>query len=97
MVSVNVRGKTYTLDDMQRWFVQIREFPSILSFGHGKNQVMGEGQSGGREVCEIVHEAENKFVAKLGIKKYQEEHDKIMRKKGQGGIRPHLGEGRSNV
>jgi enolase len=91
MVSVTVKGKTYTLDDMQQWFVQIRGFPSILCIGKGKNRVCGEGQFGGRQVTELVHEIENKFTAKIGQAKYQEEIDKIMRKKGQGGIKPHLG------
>jgi hypothetical protein len=83
MVTVEVRGKKYTLDDMQKWFVQIRGFPSILVFGHGRNQVTGEGQAGGRAVYEIVHEAESEFVSKMGGRKYQEEIDAIMRKKGQ--------------
>lgn len=79
--SVDVGGKKYTLDDMQRWFVQIRGFPSILYFGHGKNLVAGEGQSGGRYVSEIVHEAENKFVGKLGAEEYQRKIDALMKKR----------------
>lgn len=79
--SVEVDGKRYTLDDMQRWFVQIRGFPSILYFGHGKNQVAGEGQSGGRYVSEIVHEAENKFVSKLGEEEYKRKIDALMKRK----------------
>jgi len=79
--SVEIDGKRYTLEDMQRWFVQIRGFPSILYFGHGKNQVAGEGQSGGRYVSEIVHEAENKFVDKLGAEEYQRKIDVLMKKR----------------
>ena len=80
MVSVKVNNKTYTLKDMQKWFVQIRGFPSILYFGSGKNQVSGEGQSGGRMVSDIAKEAERKFIEILGIPKYQEGIDKLMKK-----------------
>jgi hypothetical protein len=78
---VIVDGKRYTLEDMRDWFIQIRGFPSILVFGKGKNQIMGEGQSGGRYVTENVHKVENAFVEKLGQEKYTEKMDKLMGKK----------------
>jgi hypothetical protein len=77
---VIVDGKKYTLKDMKDWFIQIRGFPSILYFGKGKNQITGEGQSGGRYVTENVHKVENAFVEKLGQEKYTEKMDKLMEK-----------------
>ena len=78
---VIVDGKKYTLGDMKDWFIQIRGFPSILYFGKGKNQIAGEGQSGGRYVTENVHEVENAFVEKLGEEEYKRKMDKLMGKK----------------
>ena len=82
MTTVIVNNKKYNLHDMQRWYVQIRGFPSILVFGRGKNKVMGEGQSGGRYVSSIAREAERKFVDKFGLPEYQKKIDKIMIEKG---------------
>jgi len=79
--SVSVRGKKYNLRDMQKWFVQIRGFPSILSFGSGRNRIMGEGQTGGRYVTDIAHEAESKFVKRLGTSRYQLGIDKLMKRR----------------
>jgi|SRR3990172_1879187 len=75
-----VDGKRYTLDDMRDWFYQTRGFPSILFFGKGKNKIAGEGQSGGRFVTERVHQAENEFVAKLGVDEYKKKMDRLMKK-----------------
>jgi len=77
--------KKFSLQDMQKWFVQIRGFPSILSFGHGKNHVWGEGQVGGRNVTNIAKEAERKFVERMGADKYQKAIDKLMVKARQRG------------
>jgi hypothetical protein len=82
-ITVKVEGKTYDLDDMQSWYVQIRGFPWMLYFGKGKNQISGGGQGGGRYASSIAKEAENKFVAKMGITAYQKAIDKIMERKGQ--------------
>jgi hypothetical protein len=68
--SVMVKEKKYTMRDMIAWYLQIREFPSILVFGEGKNQIMGEGQYGGRIVSEIAKEAEILFIKKLGMNHY---------------------------
>ena len=78
--SVIVDGKKYTLNDMRDWFILTRGFPSILYFGKGKNQISGEGQSGGRYVTENVHEVENAFVEKLGEEEYKNKMDKLMKK-----------------
>lgn len=81
MRSVVVEGKKYTMKDMKDWYVQIRGFPSVLVFGKGKNEIMGEGQSGGRAVSGIAKEAESRFVEKYGIDGYTEKMDKLMGKK----------------
>jgi hypothetical protein len=78
---VTVDGKTYTLKDMRDWFIQIRGFPSILVFGTGDAQIMGEGQSGGRQVTDFVHKVENAFIDKYGASKYNEGMDKLMHPK----------------
>lgn len=78
-----VDGKSYDLGDMQRWYVQIRGFPSILYFGHGKNAISGEGQSGGRFVSNVAKRAENFFVSKMGLDAYQSAIDDLMVKAGQ--------------
>jgi len=78
MRSVVVEGKKYTMKDMKDWYVQIRGFPSILVFGKGKNEIMGEGQSGGRAVSQIAKEAESRFVEKYGIDGYTAKMDKLM-------------------
>ncbi len=79
-ISVSHQNKKYTLKDMSAWFFQIRGFPSILVFGTGKNQISGEGQSGGRQVTEFVKVVEGKFVNKLGQEKYIEYMDVLMGK-----------------
>jgi hypothetical protein len=77
-----VDGKSYDLGDMQKWYVQIRGFPSILVFGHGKNGIMGEGQSGGRYVSSIAKRCETYFVSKMGLDAYQKAIDDLMIKAG---------------
>ena len=77
---VKYKGKNYTLTDMKAWFIQIRGFPSILYFGKGKNQISGEGQSGGRYVSEYVKAVENLFVNKLGKSEYVKRMDRLMRR-----------------
>lgn len=37
----------HTMKDLATFFRTQRNFPSILFFGSGKNQIAGEGQSGG--------------------------------------------------
>ena len=61
----------YDLSDMAKWYIQIRGFRTILIFGKGENQVIGEGQGGGSWVSSIAREAENKFIEELGIDEYQ--------------------------
>ena len=78
---VIVDGKKYTLKDMRDWFVQTRGFPSILVLGKGKNQISGEGQTGGRIVTNVAHRVENKFVAKLGKEEYIRRMDKLIKEK----------------
>ena len=77
---VIVDEKKYTLGDMKDWFIQTRGFPSILYFGKGKNQIAGEGHSGGRYVAENVHIVENAFVKKLGEEEYKRKMNKLMGK-----------------
>ena len=72
-------GKTYTLLDMRNWFLQIRKFRTILSFGSGKNRISGEGQAGGRYVTDFVKSVEFEFVTKLGEKDYIFSMDKLMK------------------
>lgn len=64
-----------TIHDLAHFMVQIRGFPSILKLGN----VYGEGQSGGREVSEMAHRVENKFVEKYGQEKYQEKMEKAVK------------------
>jgi len=73
-------GKTHaiTLHDLAHFFVQIRGFPSILKLGN----VYGEGQAGGREVTDMAHQVENKFVEKFGKEKYQKKMDKAIKEVG---------------
>ena len=82
-VKVVVENKTYDLYDIQKWYVQIRSFLTILFFGKEKNQVAVKmrGQAGGRSVTEIVLKAENLFVEKIGIDEYQKRVDWIIEKK----------------
>ena len=70
-MKVEVNENYYDLEDMAKWYIQIRGFPTILFFGKGENQVIGEGQSGGRFVSEIAKQAEDLFIEKLGIDEYQ--------------------------
>ena len=79
-MKVSVNNKKYTLKDMQKWFVQITGFPSVLHFGTGRNQVSGEGQFGGRRVSDTAKQAENLFVEKMGVVNYQRGIDNLMKK-----------------
>lgn len=89
-VKVTVSGKTYTMLDMRNWYVQIRTFRSILSFGSGANNVQGEGQSGGRAVADIAQAAEIAFVEKLGgTQEYSDMLDTIM----PGGVKENYKDG----
>lgn len=79
-ISVRHEGSKYTLTDMSDWFMQIRTFRSILTFGKGKNERHGEGQYGGRLVSDFAKEVEKKFIEKLGKDKYIENMDILMGK-----------------
>jgi hypothetical protein len=78
---VRVGRKSFNMQDMRGWFMARRkgDFPQVLYFGHGRNQISGEGQSGGRYVVEHVHATENALVAKYGIEGYRRRMDKLMR------------------
>lgn len=81
IVKVKLDNNTYTLNDMKDWFLLIRGFPTILSFGKGKNRISGEGQSGGRRVCDYVNRVESLFVKKLGRQEYISRMDVLLGKK----------------
>jgi hypothetical protein len=76
-VNIEHGGETHTihLNDLAKFHIQRRGFPSILNLG----PLSGEGQSGGRYVTEAAHKAENAFVDKLGINKYQTVMDKTVK------------------
>jgi hypothetical protein len=58
---------SFTMKDLASFFIQSRGFPPILKLGN----VYGEGQSGGREVSDMAHSVENKFIEKYGEEEYK--------------------------
>ncbi|MEM4098050.1 MAG: hypothetical protein QXS81_05130 [Candidatus Micrarchaeaceae archaeon] len=73
-------GETYTLGDMRAWYKELRKYPyhKILTFGHGKARVWGEGWSGGEFVSNVKDAAEVKFIEKLGRPLYIKYMDMLM-------------------
>lgn len=66
-----------TMNNIRDFFIQARGFPTILCLG----EVCGEGQSGGREVTEMVKQAETLFVQKYGKQGYISRMDDLMGKR----------------
>ncbi|MEM0142519.1 MAG: hypothetical protein QXL94_00995 [Candidatus Parvarchaeum sp.] len=73
-------GEIYTLGDMRAWYKEREIYPieSILTFGHGKARVWGEGWSGGEYVTNVKNAAEDEFIKQLGKQRYKEYMDKLM-------------------
>ncbi|MEM3215910.1 MAG: hypothetical protein QXS81_01025 [Candidatus Micrarchaeaceae archaeon] len=71
---------TYTLGDMRAWYKEMRKYPyhKIVTFGHGKARLWGEGWSGGEFVSNIKDVAEAKFIEKLGRPLYVKYMDTLM-------------------
>jgi hypothetical protein len=69
---------SFSIYDLANFFIQARGFPTILKLGN----VYGEGQFGGREVTELAHEVENKFVEKYGMENYRERMGKAIKELG---------------
>lgn len=72
---------TYTLGDMRDWHELLNDgqpYYTILTFGHGKNRVTGEGWSGGEYVSGRAHAVERAFVKLLGRETYARYMDELL-------------------
>ena len=71
---------TYTMADMLAWYEQINDgqpWHTILTFGHGKDRIWGEGQ-GGAVPAGMAHAAERAFIKLLGEERYKAYLERLM-------------------
>jgi len=71
---------TYTMADMLAWYEQINDgqpWHTILTFGHGKDRIWGEGQ-GGAFPAGMASAAERAFIKLLGEERYKTYLEKLM-------------------
>jgi len=71
---------TYTMADMRAWYKILNDgqpYHTILTFGHGKNRIWGEGQFGAYPAG-IAHASERAFIKLLGEELYKTYLEKLM-------------------
>jgi len=71
---------TYTMTDMLAWYEQINDGQSwhtILTFGHGKDRIWGEGQGEAFPIG-MAHAAERAFIKLLGEERYKAYLERLM-------------------
>jgi len=70
----------YTMADMLAWYEQINDghpWHTILTFGHGKDRIWGEGQ-GGAFPAGMAYAAERAFIKLLGEERYKAYLERLM-------------------
>ena len=71
---------TYTMADMLTWYEQINDgqpWHTILTFGHGKDRIWGEGQLGAFPAG-MAYAAERAFIKLLGEERYKAYLERLM-------------------
>jgi len=71
---------TYTMADMLAWYEQINDghpWHTVLTFGHGKDRIWGEGQ-GGAFPAGMAHVVERAFIKLLGEERYKAYLERLM-------------------